>query len=104
MKNEQELYESMYYQGSSFSLLIESFRLIVPTRKTWKTAIFIFMVGLPIGLWIGFSNNTVELVKDILTYLIDIDIALFGITFTGYVFFQVLISVTLQKKVIGSAR
>lgn len=98
--NKQEPYESMSYQGSSFSLLVESFQLILPTRNTWKTSIFILAIGLPIGFLIGFSDNTVELVKDILTYIIDIDIGLLGITFTGYVFFQVLVTVTLQKRLL----
>lgn len=53
------------------------------------------------AITIGFSLQTVEWFKDILSYIIEIDIALLGIVFTGYVFFQVLVNKELLKRLIS---
>ncbi len=93
--------EKMFSKKTSFQLLKESFTIILPSSKNIKTILFISSISMICAILIGFSFQTVEWFKDILSYIIEIDIALLGIVFTGYVFFQVLVNKELLKRLIS---
>ena len=86
---------------SSFQLLIKSLNIFRPTKEHALTIGFISIISIVCGMFLGFSAKTVDLSKDILSYFIEIDIALLGIIFTGYVFFQVLVNKELLKRLLS---
>ena len=79
--------EKLFKSVSSESILLGSFKVFKPT----KTNFIIFFICLIPSVTMGLSKNTINITLDAVGDLLNVILALFGIIFTGYAFFQALI-------------
>lgn len=85
----------LFHEKTSNSVFLDSLELFKVTKKSWKSSgIFLLMSIVPAYI-ISSSPDTVELFENLLDLTLNIMLALFGIVFTGYAFFQALINRTL---------
>lgn len=84
--------EKLAKVGTSEKRLISAFTIFKPTKRNWKKYLYIlFLCGIPTYL-ISTSLETVSLFGEALDIIMDVILALFGIIFTGYAFFQALVN------------
>lgn len=84
--------ESMFKLKSSENLLLRSFKIFLPKKDNLLKCICFFMVSALCAFIIGFSLSTVTAMKSVIETFITVYIGLLGVTFTGYAFFQALIT------------
>ena len=84
--------ESMFKPKSSENLLLRSFKIFLPKRNNLLKCICFFMASALCAFIIGFSLSTVAAMKSVIETFITVYIGLLGVTFTGYAFFQALIT------------
>lgn len=89
---EIESIEQLFKKQTSKQLLIEAFKLILPKKKSWLSFVIVFGVCLLPSILISTSSNTINLTYNVVDKINDVILALFGIIFTGYAFFQALIN------------
>jgi len=82
--NVNKLFKSV----SSESILIGSFNAFKPTKSNF----IIFVICLIPSVIMGLSKNTINITLDAVGDILNVMLALFGIIFTGYAFFQALIN------------
>lgn len=87
-KNVQRLLE----KKSSKIMLLQAFSLIKPEKKEYISAIIIGMLcGIP-ALIIGISTDTIPILTKVFEMITGVMLTLLGVVFTGYAFFQALVS------------
>lgn len=88
--------------STSNKMMKESFYEIMPSIKNnnIRTPSCIAGISSIFAFAIGFSNHTVNILKDVNSTLSGLILALFAIVFTGYTFFQVLISPDLLQRLL----
>ena len=87
-KNVQRLLE----KKSSKIMLLQAFSLIKPEKKEYISAIIIgILCGIP-ALIIGISADTIPILTKIFEMITGVMLTLLGMVFTGYAFFQALVS------------
>ncbi len=87
-------------EHSSKDILKGAFYIIRPQKKYWLSDLIITLVSISASIVIAFSNNTIKLFDNAVGILNNVVLALFAIVFTGYAFFQALISNELLKRLI----
>lgn len=84
--------ESMFELKSSEKLLIGSFNIFVPRKNNIIKCLCSFIISLILAGVIGFSLYTIDIMEKVAETFIAVYIGLLGVTFTGYAFFQALIT------------
>ncbi|MGN9198074.1 hypothetical protein [Blautia massiliensis (ex Liu et al. 2021)] len=84
--------ESMFKLKSSENLLFRSFGIFLPKKTNILKCLCFFIISAVAAFIIGFSLCTVDAVKSVIETFITVFIGLLGVTFTGYAFFQALIT------------
>ena len=87
-----DLLVKMLEPQSSARIMIESFENLKPTKKDVKKILLICLIAFIPAFLIGYSEDTVTIFGDSVEKINDVLLAIFGIVFTGYVFFQALIN------------
>ena len=96
--------EQLMKGKKSSEIIRSSFLQLKPTKETYRSFIFILIISLiPAGL-IGFSSETIHMTKSAMEAVIGVILALLGIMFTGYAFFQALINDSLLVWMLGDAK
>lgn len=85
----------LFQDRSSNSVFLDSLSLFKLTKENIRVAISLFGMSLIPGYFIGVSQSTVSIFCETIGIALDLLVALFGIVFTGYAFFQALINRTL---------
>lgn len=84
--------ENMLKDESSESKLKESFRVFRPTRSNFLEKFLIFTAVIIPSYLTSHTSDTVVLFGEICNIMLNVSIALFGIIFTGFIFFQALLN------------
>lgn len=93
--------EELLKQKTSESLLIESFGIYkLKKSNLFKCLVFGFFCAV-LAYVIGISNDTINIFASIVDIVLSIVLALLGIAFTGYTFFQALINGKLIELLIS---
>lgn len=109
----KSLLRNMLKNESSERKLLTSFYVFIPTKNNWKEKIIMYVICLFIAYLTSHSYNTVELFNNVCNVMLDVFIALFGIIFTGFIFFQallndellvMLITTSTKKKSMGKSK
>lgn len=77
---------------SSTRLIVNSLKIFKPTKRTLKRQLVLYIVAVFVSIFVGVSYDTKSIMVDTVQTILDIILALFGIIFTGYAFFQALIN------------
>ncbi len=77
---------------SSKNLIFNSLEIFKPTKRNLKRQLILYIVAVFVSVFVGVSYNTKLIMVDTVQTILDIILALFGIIFTGYAFFQALIN------------
>lgn len=91
-KIDNDLLRKMLEPQSSDQIMLESFESLKPTKKKIKKFLFICLVALIPAFLIGYSEDTIDLFENSVEKINTVLLAIFGIVFTGYVFFQALVN------------
>lgn len=92
--------ERLLKPKSSKKIISSSFKLFKFTKKNRRERIILlFCAFIPAAL-VGASVNTVEVFVEAIQTILDVVLAIFGIVFTGYSFFQALINDELLIRMI----
>lgn len=91
-KKQAENVGKLLVNKTSEDLLKMAVKSLKITRQNWKGYLTIVVVCMAPSLLMGNDINTVLLVSSVVTDLLGAFLALFGIVFTGYAFFQALIN------------
>ena len=91
-KVKKSVLKSMLIDESSESRLKKSFRVLCPSRKNILEKVILGMAVLCPSYCISHSYNTVEIFGGICDIILNVSIALLGIIFTGFIFFQALLN------------
>lgn len=103
MKTEVEFepIEQLFKKQTSKRLLIEAFQLIL-NKESRLSIIIVFIVCLLPSILISTSSDTINLTSNVVDKINDVMLALFGVIFTGYAFFQALINKEFLIWMLGS--
>lgn len=77
---------------SSTRLIVNSLKIFKPTKRTFKRQLILYVISVFVSIFVGASYDTKSIMVDTVQTILDIILALFGIIFTGYAFFQALIN------------
>lgn len=88
----QDVLQRMLKEESSERRLLSSLYVFIPTRGNIKEKIIIFIAMIMPSYLASHVGNTVNLFGDICEIIFNVFISLFGIIFTGYIFFQALLN------------
>lgn len=88
----KSILENMLKDEKSEKKLVESFHVFLPTRNSIREKLIILIICIVPSYFTSHSYNTVVLFKDTCDVLLNVFIALFGIIFTGFIFFQALLN------------
>lgn len=90
-KDKNPIHE-LAHPKTSERLMLESFEMfIIKKGNRFKCSVFL-VICILMAFSIGYSKDTVVIFNDIVDIVLTIILALFGIAFTGYTFFQALIN------------
>ena len=77
---------------SSKRLIVNSLKIFKPTKRNLKRQLVLYVAAVFVSAFVGMSYDTKSIMVDTVQTILDIILALFGIIFTGYAFFQALIN------------
>ena len=77
---------------SSTRLIVNSLKIFKQTKRTLKRQLILYVISVFVSIFVGASYDTKSIMVDTVQTILDIILALFGIIFTGYAFFQALIN------------
>ena len=77
---------------SSTRLIVNFLKIFKPTKRTLKRQLILYVISVFDSIFVGASYDTKSIMVDTVQTILDIILALFGIIFTGYAFFQALIN------------
>lgn len=84
--------EKLAQVGTSNKKMISALKIFKPTKKNRKKYFAIIIICVIPAFLTGFSTDTVSIFSESLDMICNMTLALFGIIFTGYAFFQALIN------------
>lgn len=84
--------EKLFDSKSSEKVLFNALFIFKWNKTSVKTNIIITICCAMPSVILGLSNDTVLLFKDVVGDIMNVLLALFGVVFTGYAFFQALIN------------
>lgn len=88
----ENVLKALLKNESSEKILLDSFRIFLPKRDNIKEKSIIFGVCLIPSYLMSHSDNIVTLFGDVCGIILNVFLSLFGIIFTGFVFFQALLN------------
>lgn len=88
----EEAIDNVLKTSNSEKLFIKAFSAYQISRKNCIEKIVIFMICSVISVMFGFSSDTVPLITNSVSILLNVLLAFFGIIFTGYAIFQALLN------------
>lgn len=94
--------EKLFSNECSEDILKRALKSLRLKKEYWKTYLVMFFLCLIPSIGIGVAEDTVILSYDLANDLLNLFIALFGVIFTGYVFFQALVNNQLLIQMINS--
>lgn len=97
-KNTKQLFQSK----SSEEVMVKAFGLFKISKTNYKKHFVVAVVVLMPAALIAVSVNTVNLVSEASETILNTFLAVFGIVFTGYVFFQALVNDDLLERLLTS--
>lgn len=95
-----EVVQKLLENQSSGKIMASSFRVFKMKKKNRNKQIILYIVALIPSILIGTSMQTVGILVDSLQTVLEVMLALFGVVFTGYAFFQALINRELLIRMI----
>lgn len=96
-----DLLEKMLAPQTSSTILMKSLDNLKPIKQDLKKIVIICLMSVVPAVLAGCSKDTVVIFRDSLEKINDVLLAIFGIIFTGYVFFQALINNELLVRMIN---
>lgn len=101
MDNSQvDAINDMLTERKSEDLLKESFSIFFIGKKNVLSRIIIILLGLILAVIIS-CLNTIEIMQEVTSVILDTVLTIFGIVFTGYAFFQALLNGQLVSVLIN---
>lgn|GEM_PF-1013808 len=94
--------QKLFIKRSSSEVMKEAFKIICPQKTTWMSCLVFSIISISIAIIIGSSSDTVQLFYNSVEIFNTVILAIFGIVFTGYVFFQALLNNELLKRLIDA--
>lgn len=85
---------------SSDKVMLSSLDVFKFSKKNVKKQILLYIVALVPSVLMGVAMDTQVILKDSIQLVLDVLLALFGIVFTGYSFFQALINKELLVRMV----
>lgn len=95
-----EAVQELLRNKSSKSIMVSSFNVFKMKKENRTKQIILYIVALIPSILIGISVQTVGVLTDSLQTILEVVLALFGIVFMGYSFFQALINRELLIRMI----
>lgn len=96
-----DLLEKILAPQTSSTILIKSLDNLKPTKKDLKKVGFICLASAIPAALVGCSEDTIVIFRNSVERINDVLLAIFGIVFTGYVFFQAMINNELLIRMIN---
>lgn len=96
-----KLLDEMLKSQSSNEILASSFKNMRPKKKDFLKCTIMFLISLIPACLIGISEETVSIFCYSLEKINDVILAIFGVVFTGYVFFQALVNDELLLRLLN---
>lgn len=84
--------EKLIKVETSEKKMLSAFNIFKPTHKNWKKYLCIIAICLVPAFLTSTSPDTVTIFSESLDAIFNVTLALFGIIFTGYAFFQALVN------------
>lgn len=103
-KIKMEIVHKLLENKTSSRIIVSSFHVFKFSKQKRKTQTFIFILAIIPSIFIGMSVNTQEIAVNSFQTILDVILALFGIVFTGYSFFQALINKELLIRMMVPSR
>lgn len=94
----------LFSDESSNKVFLRAFRILKISKAEWKKSLIILILCLVPTIIISSSLDTVMLFHASVECILNGIIALFGIVFTGYAFFQALINKELLVRMLASVK
>lgn len=88
----ESVLKALLKNESSEKILLNSFYIFLPSKKNIKEKSIMFGVCLLLSYFIIYSHNIVALFGNVCDIMLSVFLGLFGIIFTGFVFFQALLN------------
>lgn len=95
-----DIIAKLFSMQSSTKLIIKALEIFKPSKNNCKKQICLYMISLITSFFVGVSLDTISIMVDSTQTILDVMLALFGIVFTGYAFFQALINDELLVRLI----
>lgn len=89
---------------SSEILIIKAFKALKVDKKYWKSRLVIYFICGLLALGLGFSQDTVNILKEVSDTILDVLLALFGTVFTGYALIQAFMNKQLLIQLINDSK
>lgn len=99
-KMKVSIIECLIKPKSSKKIVFSSFELFKITKKNLRERIILLFLVFVLAAFVGGSVNTAEVFTEAIQTILDVILAIFGIVFTGYSFFQALINDELLIRMI----
>ena len=93
---------NLFSENSSNKMLLRAFRILNISKDGWGKNMAILVICSIPTIVMSLSIDTVPLVPTSAEQLLNVTLALFGIVFTGYAFFQALINNELLMRMLAS--
>lgn len=93
---------NLFSNDSSNKIFLRAFRILKISKDDWKKSVAILIICLIPTAMISISTDTVILFHTSVEQILNVTLALFGIVFTGYAFFQALINNELLIRMLAS--
>lgn len=87
-----EVLLKLFEKQKSGKLVLNSLEIFKMTKENCKKQICLYLIALIVAMYVGMVPLTVQVLASSIQTIIDIILALFGVVFTGYAFFQALIN------------
>ena len=93
---------NLFSENSSNKMLLRAFRILNISKDGWGKNMAILVICSIPTIVISMSIDTVTLFHTSAEQILNVTLALFGIVFTGYAFFQALINNELLMRMLAS--
>lgn len=98
--NSKNLAQKLFQRTTSKQVLKDSIKEILFDSKDKKSIKLILAISFILTLGIVFSSTTIELLIEVIEMFNAVLLAIFAVVFTGYAFYQALISEELLKRLL----
>lgn len=96
--------EKLLQSESSENLIKKAFKALKVEKKDRKSRVVIYLVCGLLALGLGFTQDTVEALREASDTILNVLLALFGIIFTGYALIQAFMDKHLLVQLINDSK